>query len=63
MYNPSFKALTFFSPLILALSKDLLVPNLRFDLFALIGSSTHNLKSFLPSFKILICSVLPNTYV
>ena len=43
---PSLNAFTFFFPLILALSKDLLVPKLRSDLFALIGSSTHNLKSF-----------------
>ena len=48
--NPSLIAFTFLNPPILDLSKEGIHLYLRFDFFALIGNSTHNLKS--PDFNL-----------
>ncbi len=61
--NPSLIAFTFLNPPILDLSKDGIHLYLRSDFFALIGNSTHNLKSSDFNLRDLIDLVFAIIYV
>ena len=60
---PSLNAFTFFFPPILSRSWAGIVPKKQPFLFALIGNSTHNVKSLETRFKLLKLDVLPRTNV